>query len=435
MRDTRKKRRQKRSYKRLIILVMILLVFVSAAACRYIDQEYDRSHGLQPGMLPAKNKMNVMIMGVDRRSDDVGRSDTLMVATIDTEKDKASLLSIPRDTRLKIKDNGFDKINAAYAYGGWKLTRTSVEELLGTEMKYYVLVDIKAFERIIDVIGGIDLDVDKRMYYEDPWDDDGGLVIDLYPGQQHLDGKRAIQYVRYRDGEGDIGRIGRQQKFMKAVLAKLISPSILPKLPDVLREVNAALETDMPVSEMLSLAKNLRSIQANGIETNMVPGKPAYVQDISYWLPDIEDLRRNLAQQLGVTFDEKMQAAATAMAEELSEAVPKGTQVLNDESKKSDRSETKNAATPAKKRSHITVLIINSSGINGAGARVADIMRGQGFAISSVETGKSSSVQRTTITAAAGEIDKFYGMPFPCTIMDGGASGQATVIIGKDYNK
>jgi len=241
--------------------------------------------------------------------------------------------------------------------------------------------------------------------------------------------------VRYRDGEGDIGRIGRQQKFMKAVLAKLISPSILPKLPDVLREVNAALETDMPVSEMLSLAKNLRSIQANGIETNMVPGKPAYVQDISYWLPDIEDLRRNLAQQLGVTFDEKMQAAATAMAEELSEAVPKGTQVLNDESKKSDRSETKNAATPAKKRSHITVLIINSSGINGAGARVADIMRGQGFAISSVETGKSSSVQRTTITAAAGEIDKFYGMPFPCTIMDGGASGQATVIIGKDYNK
>ena len=103
-----------------------------------------------------------MIMGVDRRSDDVGRSDTLMVATVDPAKQTASLLSIPRDTRVKIEGNGYDKINAAYAYGGHELTRKTVENLLDVPMDYYILLDIKAFERIIDAIGGVDIDVEKR---------------------------------------------------------------------------------------------------------------------------------------------------------------------------------------------------------------------------------------------------------------------------------
>ena len=147
------------------------------------------------------NVKYVMVMGVDRRADDVGRSDTLMVAALDMDTSKAALLSIPRDTRVAIEDNGYDKINHAYAFGGHSLTQKTVENLLGVSMDHYILVDTKAFSRIIDAIGGVDLNVEKRMYYEDPWDDNGGLVIDLYPGEQHLDGDKAIQYVRYRDGE------------------------------------------------------------------------------------------------------------------------------------------------------------------------------------------------------------------------------------------
>ena len=158
-----------------------------------------------------------MLLGVDRRADDVGRSDTLMVASVDMDSHKAALLSVPRDTRVAIDGHGYDKINHAYAFGGHELSKSTVERLLGTHIAHYVIIDTKAFQRIIDALGGVDIDVDKRMHYEDPWDDNGGLVIDLYPGQQHLDGAKAIQYVRYRDGEGDIGRIGRQQKFMKAV--------------------------------------------------------------------------------------------------------------------------------------------------------------------------------------------------------------------------
>lgn len=432
VKQTRKVRRQKRSYRRVMILLAVCLLFAAVAgAFKYIDMQYDRSHGTA-GQIAAEDKLNIMIMGVDRRADDVGRSDTLMVATIDKKNKQASLLSVPRDTRVKIDGNDFDKINAAYAYGGSKLSRSTVENLLGTQIQYYILVDIKAFERIIDALGGIDLNVEKRMYYEDPWDDDGGLVIDLYPGEQHLDGKRAIEYVRYRDGEGDIGRIGRQQKFMKAVLEKLLTPSVLPKLPEFIKEVRSAVETDMPLNEMISLGKDLSAFREKGVETSMVPGKPAYLQDVSYWLPDLPELRQMMAEKMQIPFDEKLQAAAEETAAQWKASMPQEAQVLKESA--SDGKMAKKERI-AKKPEDITVLVINSSGINGAGAKVADTLRQKGFRISGVETGKSSSMQHTAITAPQSEVQMFYGMPFPCTLMVGGESGQATIIIGKDYQK
>ena len=209
----RKKRQVKRDYTRVkwlgATLLLVILVFVAFLRGGTKDGDSPGEHAR------ADEVKYVMIMGVDRRADDVGRSDTLMVAALDVDKSKAALLSIPRDTRVAIEGNGFDKINHAYAFGGHSLTQKTVENLLGVKMDHYILIDTRSFERIIDAIGGVDLNVEKRMYYEDPWDDIGGLVIDLYPGEQHLDGDRAIQYVRYRDGEGDIGRVGRQQKFVK----------------------------------------------------------------------------------------------------------------------------------------------------------------------------------------------------------------------------
>ena len=99
------------------------------------------------------------------------------------------------------------------------------------------MIDTSSFVKIIDAIGGVDIDVEKRMYYEDPWDDNGGLLIDLYPGQQHMDGKTAVTYVRYRDSEGDIGRVKRQQAFMTACMNKVTSPEIVPRIPKIIREI------------------------------------------------------------------------------------------------------------------------------------------------------------------------------------------------------
>ena len=397
------------------------------------------------GMLVAKDKATVMIMGVDERADDVGRSDTLMIATLDPDKNQAALLSVPRDTRVKIKGHGFDKINAAYAYGGRKLTQETIESLLNTHIDHYIKINVHGFTKIIDALGGIDIDVEKRMYYEDPWDDNGGLVIDLQPGLQHLNGKTAIQYVRYRDGEGDIGRINRQQKFMKAFLAQAISPSILPKLPDILSNISSAIQTNMPLSEMIALVSNLPTIQQNGLSSSMVPGQPAYIEDISYWIPDIAKTRNLIAQNMGITLNETAQKDTESTIKAYEKSLPKGlkmgditTETPSNEEKSSTQEDN---TAPAKekvepiKNEDITVLVINSSGINGAGAEVADILKRKGFKISSVETGNTSSREHTTITANEHETDYFYGMPFTCTIMSGGSSGQATVNIGLDYQK
>ena len=261
-------------------------------------------------------------MGVDVRHDDVGRSDTLMIATIDPRLDKATLLSIPRDTRVKIYGRGYDKINAAFAYGGVSLTESTVENFLGIDIDHYVVINTNSFVKIIDAIGGVDIDVEKRMEYDDPWDDNGGLHIDLYPGMQHMDGKTAVTYVRYRDSEGDIGRVKRQQEFIRACMDKVTSPEIVPRIPSIVREIIDAVETDMSLRQLLELAGALKAAAQNGLEADMVPGYPLYIDDISYWIPDVEDLRISVADALGITVDPRLRERFERAAREYNDSIP-----------------------------------------------------------------------------------------------------------------
>ncbi len=276
----------------------------------------------QAELLTAHDKATIMIMGVDEREDDRGRSDTLMIATLDPLKDKAALLSIPRDTRVEISGYGYDKINAAYAYGGEKLTQDTVEDFLGLDIDHYIIINTHAFVKIIDAIGGIDIHVEKRMYYEDPWDDDGGLIIDLKPGLQHMDGKTAVTYVRYRDEEGDIGRIKRQQTFMRACVDQVTSPSIIPRLPSVIREISDSIKTDLSIRQLLEFAGTLKEAQKNSMSAEMVPGRPMYIEGISYWIPDIEELRVAIAENLGVTISSRMRMNFERAARKYEESIP-----------------------------------------------------------------------------------------------------------------
>ncbi|WP_303995155.1 LCP family protein [Megamonas hypermegale] len=430
----RKIYKKKKNYNRLIALIIIMLMIIGGFI--YYLCTSDNEDAAPTVVSQQSNALNIMIMGVDRRADDVGRSDTLMVLTYNPADKKASLLSLPRDTRVHIEKNDYDKINHAYAYGGHELTQKTVEAFLNVPMDYYVMIDVHAFEKIIDAVGGVDIDVEKRMYYEDPWDDDGGLVIDLYPGKQHMDGKTAIQYVRYRDGEGDIGRINRQQKFMKALMSQVISPSVLPKLPEIIKNVSSAVQTNMPLDMMIALITDLPTIQQNGLNSAMIPGKPAYIEDISYWIPDIAKSRELIAQNMNITLDAKAQKDTETTIEQYKKSLPKGLKMGDsaDDAAEEKTDKTNETASPVKNED-ITVLVINSSGINGAGAEVADILKHKGFKISSVETGNTSSREHTTITANENELNCFYGMPFACTIMSGGSTGQATVNIGLDYQK
>ena len=414
----------------------------------------------------------VLLMGVDRREGDAGRSDTLMLAAIDEAHGHASLLSIPRDTRIKVGNYGYDKINHAYAYGGHELTLSSVSALLGVPVTHYILVDTSAFERIVDAVGGVDIDVEKRMHYEDPWDDNGGLVIDLYPGLQHMDGAHAIQYVRYRDGTGDIGRIARQQAFMRAFFAQLISPQVFPRLAALMDELTHVVETDLSPRQLITAVRRFQDVGTEGLKMQTVEGTPAYLGDVSYWIPDIEETRKTLFEENGLDFSEDMRAQAALDAAAYRSDMPERLRIMTEPSgkdvlpssdellaegdreiearraaeQKSNREksaqkneaketqETKVSATEDK-QNDISVMVINSSGIDGAGAAVADVLRAKGFQISSVETGRSSDRPKTAIMTAQAHVDLFYGMPFPCVIMpvDGAGDRQAIVIIGKDY--
>ena len=313
-----------------ILLVCFIGAVLAGAYFATFSSSKDKRHARteeppREELLTANDKTTIMIMGVDPREleHDVGRSDTLMIATIDPMLDKATLLSIPRDTRVHIERHGYDKINAAYAYGGEKLTKRTVEDFLGVNLDHYVLIDTRSFVKIIDAIGGVDIDVEKRMRYEDPYDDDGGLHIDLYPGMQHMDGKTAITYVRYRDEEGDIGRIERQQKFMKACMDKFISPSIITRLPALVSEVMDAIKTDMSITELLALAGTLRNAQKNGLVTEMVPGYPMYIDEISYWIPNVSAMRMTLAETLGVVPTRAIRSRWEETEREYASSIPK----------------------------------------------------------------------------------------------------------------
>lgn len=275
-------------------------------------------------LLVATDKATIMVMGVDERTDDIGRSDTLMLATVDPKLNRVSLFSIPRDTRVDVPGYGFDKINVAYSLGGHKLTKETVEEFLDTPVDHYVIIKIPAFKRIIDAIGGVDIDVEKRMYYVDEWDDDGGLYIDLYPGVQHMNGATAITYVRYRDEEGDIGRVERQQKFMRAVLEKVTSPAILPRLPDIIREIMGAMETDMSFREMLELTGALKEARESGLKMAAVAGRPAYIDEIFYWIPDIYQARESIASTLGISMTQRAKDEMEREASVYESSLPPG---------------------------------------------------------------------------------------------------------------
>jgi hypothetical protein len=165
----------------------------------------------------------------------------------------------------------------------------------------------------------VTIDVEKRMQYEDTWDH---YVIDLQPGIQKLDGRTALQYVRYRDEDGDIGRVQRQQKFIRALLAEVNNSSIILKAPAIIKEVSATLDTDMPLPLMLGIAKKLKDGLSGGMKANMVEGLPYYIDDISYWIPDVMKTRRLVAQLQGVPFTGKTLEAAKKLDEEYSWNLP-----------------------------------------------------------------------------------------------------------------
>jgi len=445
----RKTGQRKINTKKILLIVVGLLIFSLAAGASYLYFGGNLNKAKRTmGLTGMPNKINILVLGVDERADDGGRSDTMMVFTVDTKTDQVNLLSVPRDTRVKIPGHGWDKINHAYAEGKYKLSMQAVEDLLGISFDYYVVINFSGFCKIVDAIGGVDINVEKRMFYQDPYDN---LTIDLYPGQQHMDGKTAIQYARYRDGEGDIGRIARQQKFVKAVLKAVTSPGIIPRIPAMLKEIGAAVQTNMTTAEMANFAKLLNNAQKVGLTAEMVPGTPAYIDDVSYWLPDVVALRKYVAQTQGSTLSSSDAVADQKLAVEYQRSIPKEMEVLDpivlpekakpelnaDGTKPVSKPEpVKPPVTAANEK--LTVSVINASGKPNAGAKIVALLKARGFEVVSVANA-SQVVETSSVVSYSKDntvSGKLTGLPFDYSLQvkpDDTKSVKASVVIGKNY--
>lgn len=179
---------------------------------------------------------------------DMGGSDTIMLGVFDTKAKTASLISIPRDTVI-YSGGKYRKINSTYA-GGEEAVATAVRDLLGVPVDYYVSVNLKAFSSIVDQIGGVWFDVPVRMDYRDPLQD---LVIDIQPGYQLLDGKKAEGVMRCRNCyvNADIGRTATQRAFLTALAKQAITPSNVTNVTSLINTFSQYVSSDMPLSDMV----------------------------------------------------------------------------------------------------------------------------------------------------------------------------------------
>ena len=228
-------------------------------------------------LLLAFGEERVALLGSDARAGEASRSDTMVVA-----KAGGGMLAVPRDTLAEIPGVGEDKINAAFAIGGPELTVATLEDLTGLPIDNHVVVHFDGVEDIVDTMGGITLSVEEPIAYSLD-----GRYVEIPAGTHTLDGKEALAYVRYRgDPTADIGRIGRQQLFLQALAREATSPEKLPRLPATARAVWRNIDTNMNPLEAGLFALRMRL--SGGVEAEIYPGTPQYIDGISYWVPDRE---------------------------------------------------------------------------------------------------------------------------------------------------
>lgn len=272
-----------------LLLLMMILVLAGSFTITLIYLNSLDSEGIS-AILPAEDeRLNILFMGIDggilaNGARMTGRSDVLILLSIDRVSRDAMLLSIPRDTRVILAGHGEAKINAAHVYGGIPLTITTVTELLEQPIHYYVKLDLQAFQNLVDAVGGVTIDIHQTMQYEDPYDVPP-LVIDLQEGQQHLDGARAMQFVRFRDQLGDIGRLGRQKEFVLALMDQVLSFTGIWRLPAIARQAKTSLSSNLSAGSLLSLGYQLLTLTSAPVQETL-PGQG--INGGAFWLPDTE---------------------------------------------------------------------------------------------------------------------------------------------------
>ncbi|MDA9889444.1 LCP family protein [Synechococcus sp. AH-224-G16] len=215
---------------------------------------------------------NIVVLGMDAGG---GNTDTIFILSI--ENGDTSIIQVPRDSYIDSRSFGPMKANALHARGGPDAVKTELTRLMGRPINHHILVNLEGIRTISDLLGGLEVDVPKRLYYQDK---SQGLLIDLQPGRQVLKGRELEGFLRWRhDGQGDLGRLDRQQLVLKSLFNKLIQPQHLIRLPALITAAGRNLETDLGPME---LGKLITTMGTTDLQTSRLKSRPFYQNGVSY---------------------------------------------------------------------------------------------------------------------------------------------------------
>jgi LCP family protein required for cell wall assembly len=398
----------------------------------------------EPEKLEISGRINVLIVGEDN-VEGSKRSDTVLFSAIDVDNRNIRVLSLPRDTRVYIPGRGNQKLNHAYAYGKVDLVRATVERFLGTPIHYYVKIDYDNFPKLVDMLGGVDINVGKAMKYTDRRATPP-LFIDIPAGKQRMNGETALKYVRFRhDALGDIGRVQRQQQFLKALLHRMYDPDNILRFASIADEIKNTIITDMNPSLILQLCSVVRRLdkETDKVFFMMLPGTPSIIDNLSYWVSDRSDvepfLKADTAQLKDMTNQARNQLTAVTVASDY----------LPDDSGGAQASESASAAMPSPQdiAQIVTnipeaIAVLNGTGKSGVGQSIASHLQKMGVEVAHVGNAKHFDYRSSNIIypeqpsekdrTTARLLSQLCGISSSLTRMNKQAA-YPSLIVGHDY--
>jgi len=247
-----------------------------------------------PADLSETKPFNLLVLGVDERENDVGRSDAIMMLAVNPQKRSVLMFNIPRDTRTEIAGRGtVDKINHAYAFGGVNMSVNTIEQFLGVPVDYYLKVNMEGLARIIDILGGVTVNNPFEFDFEG---------IDYKKGLIDMNGHEALMYsrMRYDDPKGDIGRNDRQQLVLSALIEKGKNISNLTKVNLLLDTVKENVKTNLTKDDMMDIVIKYRT-EIDSVDKDEVEGSDKTIDGIYYYIVNDAEktrIRTKLTNQL-----------------------------------------------------------------------------------------------------------------------------------------
>ncbi|MFD1393147.1 LCP family protein [Lacticaseibacillus jixianensis] len=287
---------------KIVVLLALAVVFLAggyalrlyAQTKTALDSTYDNVTVKKAKVDLSKQKpFSVLLLGTDTGGlgrSDKGRTDTMILVTVDPKQKRTTMISIPRDTMSHVATKGYTgvtKINSAYTYGGTATAVASVKTLLEVPINYYALVNLDGLEKIVDAVGGVDVNVAFS------WTDAHVGDYKFTKGPMHLNGKQALAYARMRhaDPEGDYGRQKRQQEVIQQIVKKVLSTKTLSKYTSLMATLSSDLRTNLSFDEMVTLATNYRGAFKD-VKQESLKGDGVYIGDAAYQVQSTTELQR-----------------------------------------------------------------------------------------------------------------------------------------------